>query len=142
MTFIQKQFTIEAPQNRVWELLGRGIYRCLPLEKMDIINETTFRAVLKWKLSLINIPLNVRVVLEDIFPPSLLGALIQVKKGIIDQTMKVAFSLNEVDEGKTEVICTATGKGGAILGGLLRRQQRSFTEGMFDSIKARLERFC
>ena len=141
---VQRQFVIEASQQRVWDLLGRTIYRCLPLEKMNIVNETTAYAVLRWRLGFISLPLNLKLELVDISPPSLLGSKIWVKKRAIQlASLKVEFTLRPIDKDKTEVICTGMEEDrGTIAGWLVRGQQRSFAEDMFDSIKARLEQFC
>ena len=141
---VHRQFVIEASQQRVWDLLGRTVYRCLPLEKMNAVSETTAYAVLRLRLAFISLPLNVKVELVDISPPSSLGSKIWVKKRVIKLVaLKVTFTLRPVDEGKTEVVCTAMEDGRrTMLGWLVRGQQRSFTEGMFDSIRARLEQFC
>ncbi len=141
---VQRQFVIEASQQRVWDLLGRTVYGCLPLEKMNIVNETTAYAVLRWRLGFISLPLDLKLELVDISPPGLLGSKIWVKKQVIQLVaLKVTFTLRPVNKGRTEVVCTAMEEGGGtILRWLLGGQQRSFTEGMFDSIRARLERFC
>ncbi len=139
MEILQKEFTIAAPPEKVWDMLGKVIYRCLPLEKMDIVDETTFRAVLRWRWAFIKLPLNLKVKLVDISPPSSLGSLIRVKKGMIDMVIKVSFTLTPVNEGKTEVVCTALDEGERnVPGWLMRGQQRSFAEEMFDSIRERL----
>lgn len=138
----RKQFIIEAPQGTVWDLLGRAMYRSLPLEKMDIVSETTFRAVLRWKLAFISLPLNVSVVLDNISPPGLLEAIIQVKKGIINQKLRVTFTLSAVDTDRTGVVCQALRNGGGTLSWLMAGQQRSFTEDMFDAINIALKRLC
>lgn len=137
-----KQFTIEAPQSRVWELLGRAIYRCLPLEQMEVSSHTTFRAVLRWRLAFIAIPLRVKVVLAEISPPNLLAALIEVRKSVINQTMKVTFNLRPLDESKTEVSCRALRDSGGLIAWLMRGQQQRFTGQIFDSISATIRRLC
>lgn len=141
---VQRQFVIEAPQQRVWNLLGRTIYRCLPLEKINIVNETTAYAVLRWRFGFVSLPLDLKLELVDISPPSSLGSKIWVKKLAIQLVaLKVTFTLRPVNKGKTEVVCTAMEEGrGTLLGRLMEGQQQSFTEGMFDSLKARLEQFC
>ena len=139
----QKNFDIDAPQQRVWKVLGSAVFQCLPLEEMNILNQTTFHAVLRWRLGFISIPLNLRVKLVDIVAPHSLGSVIQAKKGIIQLGLKVTFTLRPVNEGKTEVICSATEEGtGNIMGRIMRRWQRNFAGQVFDSIRARLEKIC
>ena len=69
MHIAQKEFTIAAPQARVWELLGRIIYRSLPLEQMEVVSETTFFAVLRWRIAFIRLPLRVKVALVHLPAP-------------------------------------------------------------------------
>lgn len=137
-----KQYIIDAPRVVVWELLGRAIYRGLPLERMEVSSETTFRAELRWRLALIDIPLRVKVVLNDISPPDLLKALIEVKRSPINQTIRVTFKLHDLGEGKTEVSCRALKDGGGLIAWLTRGQEQRFTEQMFDSIIGTLKRLC
>ncbi|MFH0914258.1 MAG: hypothetical protein V1849_03100 [Chloroflexota bacterium] len=137
---IQRRFVLEAPQERVWELLGRAIYRSLPLEQMDVVSETTFRAILQWRVAGVNLPLKVKVSLDEINPPGSLGATIQATKGVINQTVKVKFTLSKISEKKTQVVCTASGGGGGAMGWLVKGQQQNFTGGMFESLESLLKR--
>ena len=52
----ERQFVIDAPQKRVWDLLARAVYQSLPLEKIDIVNERTFFAELRWNLAFSIVP--------------------------------------------------------------------------------------
>ena len=142
MEIAQRKFIINAPRERVWELLGRIIYRSLPLERMEVVTETSFRAVLNWRLAGLNLPLKVKVSMDDISPPEQLGASIKVKKGIIDQTVLVSFALTTFAQDQTELVCNAATEGGAITTWLLGGQQRRFAGGMFDTIRVQLERLC
>jgi hypothetical protein len=40
---VEKQFVINATQERVWGLLGGAIYQCLPVEKVDVILTNTYK---------------------------------------------------------------------------------------------------
>ncbi len=142
--FIQKQFVIKSSQERVWELLGRTVYRCVPLEKMNIINETTADAIFRWKLCFLRLPLDIRVQLVDISPPSFLGSKIRVRKGIFQMAaLEAIFALKPIDNSNTEVTCTGIEqKGINVIGQLLRGPQRRFTEDIFNSIRSQLELLC
>lgn len=137
----QSQFTVDAPQQRVWNLLGRVIYQCLPLEKMDVVNEKVLYAELRWKLAFVALRFHIRVEFVDISPPNLFVCLISVRKGIIQLSLRVIFALRPVNQQKTEVTCTAAeeGKAGMLQRWATRRQQQNFAENIFDSMKARLE---
>ena len=82
MLIAQKQFTINAPPQTVWQLLPRVIYQCLPLEKMDIVDERTFYADLKW-LPFAGSTLHLKGKFVEISPPDFLSCTISVTKGII-----------------------------------------------------------
>lgn len=140
---VQKHFVIDAHQQRVWELLGSAVFQCLPLEEMNILNQTTFYAVLRWRLGFISIPLNLKVKLVDILAPHSLGSVIWVTRGIIQLGLRATFTLRPVNEAKTEVICSATEEGKeSIMGRIMRRWERSFAEEVFNSIRVRLEKVC
>lgn len=79
----QKHFIIDASQQRVWRLLGSAIFQSLPLEQMNAINQTTFYAVFRWRLGFISIPLDFKGRIVDVIEPDSLGAIIRVKKGIM-----------------------------------------------------------
>ncbi|MFC1971117.1 hypothetical protein ACFLV0_04200 [Chloroflexota bacterium] len=141
-TVTEKQFTIDAPQQRVWKLLGSSIFQCLPLEEMHAPNQTTFYAILRWRLRFTSIPLNLKGKLVDIVEPSSLGAIIWVKRGVVNLGMKITFILRPVNEGKTEVVCSATEESRGIIVRIMRRWGRIFAENAFSSIQARLEQIC
>ncbi len=142
MHIAQKEFTIAAPQARVWELLGRIIYRSLPLEQMEVVSETTFFAVLRWRIAFIRLPLRVKVALVDITSDRSLGAVISVKRGIIDSVIDVTFSLSAVNENETGVRCLARARDGGLRGWLTLGLRRRFTAELFDQIYRLLRRLC
>jgi len=141
--FAQRQFTVRAPQPRVWDLLAMVIYQELPLEQVDIVSLDRFRALLKWRAGFINFPLHVEGRLIDTLRPESYGCIILVKRGPIQMDVKVAMRLKALDQDRTEVLCSATIEGKETLMGLaLRGLQRNFALKMFDSIGARLEWLC
>lgn len=141
---VQRQFAIDAPQQRVWSLLARVIYQCLPLEKMDVVNERLFYAELRWNLALIGLRFHLKVEFVDISPPYFLACILSVKRGLIQLGPRVTFALRQVNHHRTEVTCTATeeNKTGKLMRWAMRRQQQSFAGKMFDSMRARLEQLC
>ena len=137
---VEKQFVFNAPQERVWNLLGGAIYQCLPVEKVDIINEWLFNADLKLQFGLIRIPLKLTVELTEINPPESLATIIQVMLGAIHFLISVNFTLRQADADKTEVIGIAKDEGGQVVWRwILAKQRREFAEKVFDSIEARLK---
>ena len=63
-------------------------------------------------MGFISLPLDLKLELVDISPPSLLGCKIWVKKRVIQLVaLKVIFTLKPVNAGKTEVVCTEAEEG-------------------------------
>jgi len=142
LLLVRREYTIQAPQQRVWDLLASTIIQCMPVEQMDIVNETTFLAVLKLKWGFVEIPLRLKVQAVDISPIGSLSTLVTAGKGQFQASLKVSFALTAVKEDRTSVVCTATEDAGSKLMWLLKGQQRSFAGRMFDSIRQELERCC
>ena len=109
---------------------------------MQILNDTTFLAVLKLKLGLVEVPFRLKVQAADISPIDSLSTLVTASKGIFRSSLKVSFALTTAKEDQTAVVCTATEDTGSKLMWLLKRQQQSFAGRMFDAIRAQLERNC
>lgn len=137
----EKQFLIGASQQRTWELLGKMVYQCLPLEQMNLISLDTFQAVMRWRLGPVNIPLGIQGRLVDVVTPTSLGCLVLVSMGIIHLGVKVTFTLRPASGDRTEVVCRAMEEGAKTFW-FLKGQERAFAENMFESIKTRLERLC
>ncbi|MFC1971561.1 hypothetical protein ACFLV0_06540, partial [Chloroflexota bacterium] len=139
----QTSFVINAPLEKVWRLLGSAVFQCLPLERMDIVDQTHFNAVLRWKLAFVKIPLNLKTIMDDIVAPTTFGCVIQIEKGIMKLGTRVTFNLKAIGEDKTEIDCVATKEGErTLLGRITGGQQRSFSENVFSSIRTRLEQLC
>ena len=137
-----RQYVIAASRQRVWDLLASTIIQCMPVEQMQIVNDTTFLGVLRLKLGAIEVPLRLKVRAADISPIESLATVVTVEKGVFQSSLKVTFALTEAGEKSTSVACAASEEKGSLLMRLLRRQQRSFAGQMFDSIKQELERSC
>lgn len=142
-TIAQRQFVIDASQQKVWDLLATVVFQELPLEKVDIVGLDSFNAVLQLRMAFFSFPFDVKGKMVDVSSPDSLGCVILVKKGPIRLGVNASFALKRIDESKVEVICTAKEVGkSTILGWGLRRQQRNFTLNLFDSIRARLQQIC
>ena len=140
---IQTNFVIDAPLEKVWRLLGSAVFQCLPLEMMNIVDQTHFSAILRWKLLFVKIPLNIKSVMDNIVPPTTFGCVIRVEKSIMKLGTRVTFNLKAIGEDKTEINCVATAEGNrSLLGRITRGQQRSFAENVFSSIQKRLQQLC
>jgi hypothetical protein len=142
-TIARRQFVIEAPCPRVWDLLAAVTYQELPVEQVDIVSLDSFRAVLRWQGAGIRVPFRLEGKLFDTSRPHSYGCIIKVRKGRVQVGVKVTMSLKESDQNRTEVFCTAVEEGRRTLAGIvLRGFQRNFALKMFDAIGARLQRLC
>ncbi len=141
---VQRQFVIDAPQQRVWDLLARVIYQCLPLEKMDIVNERTFNAEVRWNLAFIGLTFHLKGEFIDISPPNFLSCALSMKRGLIQLGLKVAFTLRPVNHHKTEVVCRVEeGKGiRKLVRWVMRKPEQRFAGNVFNSMRVRLEQLC
>jgi hypothetical protein len=142
---VERKFAVEAPRQRVWNLLAKAIYQCVPLEKMNILNETNFHAELRLNLAFVILRFHLEGKFVDILSPSFLGCILLVNKGIIRLGLKVMFTLREISEDRSEVACVAIAEGkrtGGILGWILGIGQKIFAGRVFDSLEARLKQLC
>lgn len=138
----RSQYVVLAPRQRVWDLLASTIIQCLPVEQMQIVNDTTFVGVLKLKLGLFEVPMRLNVRAADISPIDSLSTVVTATKGLFQSSFKVSFALAAAGEERTSVACTATEEGRSRWTWLLRRQQRNFSAAIFDSIRDELQRSC
>lgn len=140
----RRQFVIDAPQQRVWALLPKAIYQCLPLRKIDIVNEKCFLAELKWNLAFVGLKFHLKGEFVDISPPTLLGCVISLKSGIIQLGARVTFVLRPVNQDKSEVVCVALeqGKRGMLTRWAARMPEQTLARSVFHAVRARLEEIC
>ena len=142
----ERKFTIDASQERVWNLLGRVIFHSLPgLERIQIKDQDRFSALLRVKLALITLNMEVNAEMVDISPPHSLAVVLHMKGmgGMFRLNQKVIFALSSVNQGKTEVIAKATGENvGPLFRTILRRKAKSFAHDTFRGIEERLEQLA
>ena len=107
---VERIFTVEAPANRVWELLGRAIFDSLPgLERMKVIDENNFRAALKTRVFSIPLSMYLRGEMTDISPPTYLSVELSAcsKWNLISLIQKINFTLDNAGDEKTKIACQA-----------------------------------
>jgi carbon monoxide dehydrogenase subunit G len=141
-TLARRDYIIKASQQRVWDVLPSTIIQCMPVEQMDIVNDSTFVAVLKMRFGFVEVPFRLRVQAADISPIGSLTTVVTATKSIFQSSLRVSFALAAVSEDETSVACTATEDSGSPWMWLLKAQQRSFAGRMFDAIRDRLESSC
>ena len=133
-------YEIAASRERVWDLLPASIIQCMPVEQMDILDESSFNAVLNVKISLLTVPFRIRVRAADIQPMTSLGTRVTVSKGGFQSSLSVSYSLFDAGEERTRISSIAKEDNPGGLMRLLRGQQRRFARQMFEAIREDLER--
>ncbi len=138
----QSRYVIQAPRQRVWDLLASTIIQCLPVESMQVLNDTTFVGVLNMKIGPITMPVPLTVRAADISPMDSLTTIVTARKGPLEFSLSVSFTLAVAGESSTSVECLASDHGGSALLKPLRWYQRRFSTRIFESIHEGLERSC
>lgn len=123
-------------------MLASTIIQCMPVEQMEIVDDSTFKALLKVRIAFVEIPFQIRVRATEIDPIASLGTSVSVSKGGMRFSIKVWYFLSQIDEDSTAVASTASLEGSSGLMWLLRNQQRKFARQMFEAIRENLERNC
>jgi len=105
LTTTESTFVIEASRERVWECLTKALFRSIPLEQMNFLNERSLIAVLRVRMSRFELPLRVNIEISEISEPEILAATIKATgvKGIIGFNQTVRFTLADTNEGGTKV---------------------------------------
>lgn len=142
----ETQFTIQASQERVWDILGIAVMRSLPLEQMLVADESNFTAILMVPLTLFHLSFSIKASL-DLDPPNSLVCLIQGKSkwGIVQPTLKVSFVLEADGENKTSIRSFARREGSGkrnIMEWVLRGKEKSFTVDILSNVQRTLERLA
>lgn len=76
----EKTFEVKASRDRVWRLIGKVIFSSLPgLESVEILDENTFRALLKMKLFGLGIDLKLQGEMVDMLPPESFAVKLFIK---------------------------------------------------------------
>jgi len=145
ITIGERKFVIDAPQERIWDLLLRATLRLLPFERCKIQSDTEFSAVLKMKVAFITLPMQVEMKLVDIVPPETMNTLLKAKGmgGIAWINQRSTFKLTSIDEGKTEVEAKIVAEGMApILRAFFLPMVKSFAGDSFKNLEERLKQWA
>jgi carbon monoxide dehydrogenase subunit G len=139
----EKNFSVAASRERVWRLIGKVIFGILPgLEKVEILDENTFRAILKMKVLWVRWSMKVRGEMVDISPPESFSVKLFIESpgGLFTMEQKVTLAMTIVDKSQTEVGCKATADSmGIPFRVLLLGQARRFARSTFEAIEKRLK---
>jgi len=139
----EKNFAVEASQERVWRLIGKVIFSSLPgLENVEILDENSFRAILRMKVLGVQWSMKLRGEMVDISPPESFSVKLFIESpgGLFTMEQKVTFTMTVVDKSKTAVACKATADSmGILFRALLLGQARRFARSTFEAIEKRLK---
>ena len=123
--------------------MAEVIFQQLPVEQVDVLSLTSFKAVLGWRIAGIRLSLGVMGELVDVSPPARIGCVISVRKGPAQVSTRATMELRAIEESSTEVTCAAAQEGKrTLVAWALKRFQRDFALTTFDSIEMRLRGLC
>ncbi len=139
----EKNFEVQATQERVWRLIGKVIFSSLPgMERMEILDENNFRAVLRMKALGVRLNMGLRGEMKNVSPPDSFSVrlFIQGLAGFFRADQTVSFNMTPLAKEKTAVSCKASIRDLGFLPRLfLLGQARAFASSTFDSIERRLK---
>jgi len=140
-------FVIEAPNQRVWNLLGRAIFDSMGkgLEQMKVIDENNFRANLKVKVFAIPITMQIRGETSDITPPERLVTKLGTKGmgGLVNLNQVIYITLKPEGQDKTKIEAWAVATGlNALFKMALLGQVRHQAKEIFGIIEQRLKQWA
>ncbi|MDO9211253.1 MAG: SRPBCC domain-containing protein [Deltaproteobacteria bacterium] len=139
----QRNFVVGASQDRVWRLIGKVIFSSLPgLENMEILDENTFRALLRTQILGFRVSLKLKGEIVDMEPPNSFSVKLFLAGpgGFFKADQKVTFAMTPVEQGKTALACKAAVENMGFLPRLLLLgEARRFARSTFEAIEKRLK---
>ena len=139
----ERNFVVDASQERVWRLIGKVIFSSLPgLERMEILDENNFRSLLITRVMGAQVTLKLKGEMVDVEPPDSFSVKLSLEGpgGMFKADQKVSFAMTPIDATKTRVACKAVMEQMGLLPGLLLTSQaRSFARSTFEAIEKRLK---
>jgi len=139
----EKDFVVEASQERVWRLIGKVIFSSLPgMEQVEILDENNFRALLRMKVLWVQLSMNLKGQMVDVLPPESFSVRLSLEGpgGLFKTDQRVAFAITRVENNKTAVGCKATIENmGFLPRVMLLGQARRFARSTFEAIEKRLK---
>jgi carbon monoxide dehydrogenase subunit G len=139
----ERNFVVDASQERVWRLIGKVIFSSLPgMERMEILDENNFRSLLITRVMGAQVTLKLKGEMVDVEPPDSFSVklFLEGPGGMFKADQKVSFAMTPIDATKTRVACKAVMEQMGLLPGLLLTSQaRSFARSTFEAIEKRLK---
>jgi carbon monoxide dehydrogenase subunit G len=139
----RRTFEVDASPAKVWRLIGKVIFNCLPgMEEIDVVDEKNFRALQRMKIVFMEVRMRLKGEIVDITPPRSLAVNLAIEGagGLVRMNQKVTIGMSATEAGRTEVTCEATAASmSGWLGWLLLSQARPFVQSMFEAMEKRLQ---
>ena len=139
----ERNFSVGAPQERVWRLIGKVIFSALPgLENVEILDENSFRGILRLKLLGVQMSNRIKGEIVDVLPPESFSVNLFLfgPGGLFTLTQRATFAMKEIDQSKTEITAKATADSvGFLFRFLLIGQARRFARSTLEAIEKRLK---
>jgi carbon monoxide dehydrogenase subunit G len=139
----ERSFIVESSRERVWDLIGKVIFRSLPgMENIVIVDESNFEASLKMKVLLLELRMKLKGQIVDMSPPDSLAVKLAIEGpgGLFRIILKVTIVTPSIEEGRTAVACQVTAERmGILLSGLSLGYPRRFSQSTFEAIENRLK---
>ena len=144
MVIAERTFLIDSSRERIWSLILKAVLRLMPFERMEVLSEKKFHALLRIKMGFISLPMNATIEIEDIRTPEFLVTVIKAKgmRNMVWLNMKSTFKLAEVGESKTRIVCELEEEGIApLLRMFFLPMVKSFSGNAFKSFEERLRQW-
>jgi carbon monoxide dehydrogenase subunit G len=137
-----RNFEVEASQMRIWRLLGKVIFSCLPgMEEIEVADETSFRAIQRTRVAFMEVKMRLKGKIIDITPPHSLAVSLDLEalRGLIVMRQRVTIRVAAVMPERTEVRCRAVlNASSGLPGWLIVGQARPFVKQMFEAMEKRM----
>ena len=141
-----RNFVIEAPQRRVWDLLGPALLNSpIGLEKIDIIDENHIRAEVHIKFAFLPITAQLMMIFLELEEPEKMVVALNAKalKGLVRLNQRVTFAVNPQDDKHTEVRCEVLAeRHNSLLFRVVAKKARSSAETTLMGIEETLRRLA
>lgn len=139
----ERRFEVEASQDRIWRLIGKVIFSCLPgMEKIEILDENNFQATLRTKVWLIELCMKLKGEMVNISPPQSFVVKLRLEspRGLFKMNQRVEIATESVEMDRTAIACVAMAERmGILFRVLLFGEARRFARSAFHAMEKRLK---
>ena len=145
---IEKQFTIDAPQEKVWQFITtpEKAAKCIPgCEEIEIVGESKYKASIKVQVGPIKTTFNVNVETIEERPPEFASYVTTGEEGSKASRLKAesTLSLKQLESNQTEVIYTSdiniVGRLGKFGIGIMKKKADAIGGEFVEALRSRIE---